>query len=108
MVMTAGAGRRAAFKSNLDLKLPNDDDSTGNASASTSSADEALSHRTADYSIHTPDVDGKMFVDEFESTTASGEQTHQFILRSAAARSNRTIQAKLMRDARFGHVLRRT
>lgn len=78
MVMTAGAGRRAAFKSNLDLKLPNDaadgdDSAAAAASASTaSSAEEAATHRS-DYSIYTPDgVDGKMFVDEFESSSSGG------------------------------------
>lgn len=93
--MTAGAGRRlAALKSNVDVSLPEAD----------SSEEPEAAAQKIDYSVYTPDVDAKMFGTEF---SAESQQQH-FKSSSRAAKSNRTIQAKLTRDVRFGHVLRRT
>lgn len=91
--MTAGAGRRASFKSNLDTSLPETD-------SDVESEEEAEAAKKIDYSVYAPDVDAKMFGPEFGSDPPA--------LKHRAAKSNRTIPAKLMRDVRFGHVVRRT
>lgn len=93
MVMTAGSGRRASFKSNIADSLPE-------AGSDEESEAEAEAARKIDYSVYAPDVDAKMFGPEFGSDAPA--------LKQRAVKSNRTIPAKLLRDVRFGHVVRRT
>lgn len=135
MVMTAGAARiripnnRAKIDDTSKLHQRHDDDvgddddhgnrknddhDNSDAEMLTLPMGAAAALATAqnkrDYNIFIPDVDAKMFGDEFDVAAQSQQQRKPQQERSASygGRSNRTIAAKLQRDALFGKITRLT